>query len=182
MEEGNEQYRRLYLASEHYKLKGFKYIDVPWIIPPHITNITRPEGATPFTLANQTDLVGSSEQSFIYLVSLGQLTHGMYQTITPCFRDDAVDHWHQKYFTKLELFKNDIVNEYELDRMILNAQEFFNRYTTVKSIKTEEGYDLISEAGIELGSYGIREHVLVGKWIYGTGLAEPRLSKVIDAE
>lgn len=33
--------------------------------------------------------------------------------------------------------------------------------------------------GIELGSYGIREHKYL-KWVYGTGLAEPRFSNVLQ--
>ena len=41
----------------------------------------------------------------------------------------------------------------------------------------KELYD-IDYHGIELGSYGIR-HCQFLNWIYGTGCAEPRLSKVM---
>ena len=34
-------------------------------------------------------------------------------------------------------------------------------------------------AGIEVGSYGIRHHELVGHWAFGTGLAEPRYSQAM---
>ena len=42
----------------------------------------------------------------------------------------------------------------------------------------KEMYDIESCNGIELGSYGIREFAGF-RWIYGTGVAEPRLSLCI---
>lgn len=44
-------------------------------------------------------------------------------------------------------------------------------------------YDIEGEfenGWIELGSYGARQ-ALFGTWLYGTGLAEPRFSKVLHA-
>lgn len=44
--------------------------------------------------------------------------------------------------------------------------------------KVDYGYDLLL-SGIEVGSYGFREYKN-NKWIYGTGLAEPRFSQAFE--
>ena len=63
-----------------------------------------------------------------------------------------------------------------------DAQQFFSLHVPVDLVKTDdersdESYDIESN-GIELGSYGIRQHENI-TWVYGTGLAEPRLSIAI---
>jgi len=82
---------------------------------------------------------------------------------------------------KNELIKTDIVNKSELDKVIVIALDFFKKFfnkNDLDTIKTDNGYD-ITVKGIELGSYGIRECEFLN-WIYGTGCAEPRLSKLIN--
>jgi hypothetical protein len=61
-----------------------------------------------------------------------------------------------------------------------DALEFFSKYVIknfIKIVKTAEGFDL-EYRGVEIGSYGYRE-CLFTKWIYATGLAEPRFSRMI---
>jgi hypothetical protein len=48
----------------------------------------------------------------------------------------------------------------------------------IKIVKTNIGYDLELN-NIELGSYGVRKYGQL-HWVYGTGLAEPRFSKVCE--
>lgn len=166
----------------HYENKGFKRIEAPWTVSQYVDNITRPEDRVPFELKhNDKRLVASGEQSFLYLYLKEFLPLGQFQTITPCYRYESFDYLHTKYFMKNELIKTDIVNEVELDRMIVTALDFFYRFfpkLDLDTIKTKEGFD-ITVNGIELGSYGIRECEYL-KWIYGTGCAEPRTSKLIQ--
>ena len=67
-----------------------------------------------------------------------------------------------------------------LDDMMEMCLSFYSKYLPVKKVQTEIGFDIMSYDGIELGSYGVRSnpHPLIGSWNYGTGCAEPRLSKV----
>lgn len=166
----------------HYENKGFKRIEAPWTVSQYVDNITRPEDRVPFELKhNDKRLVASGEQSFLYLYLKEFLPLGQFQTITPCYRYESFDYLHTKYFMKNELIKTDVVNKVELDRMIVTALEFFYRFfpkTDLDTVKTEEGYD-ITVNGIELGSYGIRGCEFL-EWIYGTGCAEPRTSKLIQ--
>jgi hypothetical protein len=65
--------------------------------------------------------------------------------------------------------------------MIADAYEFHNKYVEVDIIETEPNtYDLVDkELRIELGSYGIRK-VDDLQFVYGTGVALPRLDTVIE--
>ena len=55
--------------------------------------------------------------------------------------------------------------------------EYANKIVEIPNDEGTIQYD-IDYHGIELGSYGIR-HCQFLNWIYGTGCAEPRLSKVM---
>jgi len=166
-------------STEFYEGKGFIRIESPWTVTPQISGITKPPGAKDFSIAEKGKvLVASGEQSFLYLYNKGFIPKGQFQTVTPCFRDEAFTPLHTKYFIKNELIKTDVVNEGELKKLIDTAQEFFNRWigkTDVVRINTGGiSYDIMYN-DIELGSYGIRECDFL-TWIYGTGVAEPRLS------
>ena len=87
---------------------------------------------------------------------------------------------------KNELIITDKVDTENLDYVIKSAESFFRTKVDfpddikIVEIPNDEGtiqYD-IEYHGIELGSYGIR-HCQFLNWIYGTGCAEPRLSKVM---
>ncbi len=176
-------YKLLDESLKHYENNGFKRIEAPWTVSPYVDDITRPKDRTPFELKhNGKRLVASGEQSFLYLYLKEFLPKGQYQTITPCYRLESFDFTHTKYFMKNELIKTDLVNESELNKMIDCSLKFFSNYfgpNKVDLITTSKtSYD-IEINGIELGSYGIRECELL-KWIYGTGCAEPRTSKLIQ--
>ena len=57
---------------------------------------------------------------------------------------------------------------------------FFNKYLKTKRLESSKDIlDILSLDGIELGSYGFRKHLDYG-WVFGTGVAEPRLSIALD--
>lgn len=82
---------------------------------------------------------------------------------------------------KVELIDTIDVNRKALLSMMEAAEWFFSQYLTTKIIPTSElSFDICEvRTNIELGSYGIRHHDILGSWVYGTGLAEPRLSYVL---
>lgn len=180
-------------AVYHYKQLGFEYIEVPWYAPESTISITRPENLyieNDFRINNKDQfLVASAEQSFLDMIINDKIKPGKYVAVTPCFRNDEVDILHQKYFMKCELIEYlDSFNMEDsikrLSSITMCALSFFishlpNVYIETTNDKTSIlSRDILSD-NIELGSYGIRSYN--GKyWIYGTGCAEPRLSKAIE--
>lgn len=190
-------------AIDWYKRGGFQYVEVPWAVPSHVVSITLPPTRRAFGVIEdgrkfENALVGSAEQSFLHLTLKGRLDLGQendprsYVTASPCFRDDHPDTLHQKQFMKVELFEPyymttpDAYLDVRLGRMIGRARGFFLNYIpehNLELVKTDEGWDITGN-GVELGSYGIRTCRLLGTtldvfaWVYGTGVAEPRLSQV----
>lgn len=175
-------YKLLNESLIHYENNGFQRIETPWTVSKYIDDITRPPDRTPFELMhNGKRLVASGEQSFLYLYLKEFVPRGQYQTITPCFRLESFDFTHTKYFIKNELIKTDVVNKIELDRIVVTALDFFSKFFSrldLDTVKTDDGFDIMVK-DIEIGSYGIRECDFL-KWIYGTGCAEPRTSKLIQ--
>lgn len=182
-------YRKIADAIEFYKARGYTYIETPWTVSENIDNITKPADRPHMQLKhNNKCLVASGEQSFLYLFAKDYLPKGKYQTVTPCFRYEPYDGLHSKCFMKNELIITDDVTEENLRKVINDAKEFFSKYINVKvecildtyNKLSPMTYDIVTEDGeIELGSYGIRTCGFL-KWIYGTGVAEPRLSKAIE--
>ena len=175
-------YEILSKSQKFYASKGFHVIEAPWTVSPYADDITRPELATPFELKhNGKRLVASGEQSFVYLNLKGFLPDGMYQSITPCFRNESFDALHTKYFLKNELFVIGDTSHDKLMSVLDNAMEFFRSFGLHVHIELYEeptpSYDIMC-GGVELGSYGIRTRNHM-KWIYGTGCAEPRLSTIL---
>lgn len=168
------------IANTFYKSKGFKYIDTPWLVDIEAYDSTTPESVSRFNVKDKY-LVASGEQSFIDMMSKKQLPNGRYCTTTPCFRDDIEDNLHKRYFLKTELIDTLNVSKSSLSDIIEICVEFFTKFTDVSVIQTgNESYDIIDlDTKIELGSYGIRS-VNNLKWVYATGLAEPRLSYVLS--
>jgi tRNA synthetases class II core domain (F) len=166
------------IINEYAKL-GYTYIEVPWLVNEEAIKATIPSFAKPLAVDSGTEanqLVGSAEQSFLYMALKNELPSGKYMALTPCFRDDKVDELHQKYFMKLELiiigkvYSSDVIHVMNDARYVLSQ---FSKKTMVVQ-PTDDGSDLTLN-GIEIGSYGKREYKNI-KWIYGTGLAEPRFS------
>jgi hypothetical protein len=167
-------------SIDYYENLGFKRIESPWTVSEYVDNLTKPENVQSFKIEyNNKCLVASGEQSFLYLYLKDFLPKGQFQTVTPCFRYESFDYTHTKYFIKNELIKTDIVNNNELDKIVNISFDFFKKYIpNLEVVKTDIGFD-IEYNGNELGSYGIRENHFL-KWIYATGCAEPRLSRIIN--
>jgi hypothetical protein len=177
-------YSKIASAVTYYEAKGYKQIEVPWIVSLDTMLATRPKGARLFsTFAGE--LVASGEQSFIEIRD--SLKPGKYQCVTPCFRDEPVkDELHRQYFIKNELIW--VLNSYEfsqphLESVIQDALNFFKQYGTAEVVDApifNAHYNKDIELnGIEVGSYGFRIHEGF-HWIYGTGCAEPRLTMAMD--
>jgi hypothetical protein len=194
---GPVQYRRLADATDYYKEFGFEYIDAPWLVQQKVDHATKPPFVKPIhhhvsALNHTFHFAASGEQSFIQLQldahRNGHKMEGRYQTITPCYRDEArIDAYRRIGFMKLELIDWSNTTETNLRQIVAASAGFFSRITEVKIIENdlthEHGLDIVTkEHDIELGSYGIRESEVGGyifRWVYATGLAEPRLSVAI---
>lgn len=174
-------------AERYYQQLGFSKVCVPWLVEEAVSNLTKPDERRNF-LVNELALVGSAEQGYLQMMLQGELAPGRYVATTPCFRDEeSLDFWHQQYFIKTELIDTAEVSPQGLERMIANAESFFSRFLRVKRVKI--GVDMVDlvevDSNTELGSYGLRSGALGGKdlsWVYGTGCAEPRLSKVLGLQ
>ena len=177
-------YQLLHESTVFYEANGFKRIEVPWTVTKEISAITKPAGKKDFELVHEDNkvLVASAEQSFLYLYAKGFLPAGSYQGLSPCFRREPITGFHNKYFLKNELNRTDLTSVTDLKSLIDTAFAFFKRYCPEEHLKVvptgKDSYD-IEFHGIELGSYGIRECSFV-KWLFGTGIAEPRLSMALS--
>lgn len=106
----NINYAMIASAINFYNRMGYQYIEVPWFIPANM--IQKAPTSNSFLLTkgqfidSTVSLVGSAEQSFLYLAQINRLLPNVkYVAITPCFREDKRDETHQPYFMKLELFE-----------------------------------------------------------------------------
>lgn len=191
-------YELLAEAKQYYSEKGFKYIEVPWVVSHGAYNATAPKNGH---VANGMIPVASGEQSFMQLILDGLLLVGRYCCITPCFRpwDTGVSREHVPQFMKLELIQYEI-KDYKENLKYYNTSyeelkdtvfSFMEKSVpNIKIVKTKDdprlectthvSHDIETKAGLELGSYGIRSHPAIGYWIYGTGLALPRLTSAIS--
>lgn len=178
-------YKFIHDAGVFYESKGFVRIEAPWTVTEAVSCITKPKGKKEFKLEHDDGkvLVASAEQSFLYLYLKNFLPKGTFQATTPCFRREAFDSLHTKYFMKTELIDTLNVNTLRLDEVVNIALEFFSTILPSKDLKvtgdglTNLAFD-IEYKGIELGSYGIRSCDYL-EWIYGTGIAEPRVSNAL---
>jgi len=185
-------YDLLVAASTHYAIHGYKRVEAPWIVNGRAMCATSPADAKLYSVDNKF-LVASGEQSFLQLIEEDLLPHGDYQCVTPCFRDDVLDEFHHRYFLKLELITYYGVKEprlSDLSEMKTVCMAFFRHHVACCEVQTDDEADpphkthtsdIVSLRGgvrdIELGSYGVRRHPTFGNWIYGTGVALPRLSQ-----
>lgn len=194
-------YKMLSNACAFYSAYGYAQTEVPWVVgvdESKSTFVGNPDDDISFKLSNSEVLVCSAEQGFVARMhDLALTPKTKYFSVSPCFRDERLDHTHSKWFIKLELFAyfsqedDGIAEEYKLafenDAMRFFGVCGFNRTTGAKLIKkyTDIGTDIYAETptrdgfSLELGSYGLRgigDKVIV----YGTGLALPRMSLAID--
>ncbi len=209
---GPAMYNHLLKAIEYYGKCGFEYVNVPWAVSKEAIMMTRPPFIKGDPMHYVVDNhradkwldrkpgqvlypVASAEQSFLQMAldnwKVNVRPVGDLCAMTPCFRNEPViDDLHQPYFMKVELISWDKTTHEDLTKMIAHARLLFEENVWVDCVPNTdpdpigiEAYDLVtSHTGIELGSYGIREHPKVGRWLYGTGLAEPRYTYAIEKE
>lgn len=170
-------------ALKYYNTLGYRYVEVPWLISDEALRVTLP----PDRVGLRTQygaLVGSAEQGFIQMMLDNELISGRCVAAGPCFRDEpVVDDLHQLTFFKVELIEVATMPIRDANRRIKDmADEAWVFFTSTWGIAerhaeivlTPDGLD-IEVNGIEVGSYGYRSYKDF-HWIYGTGLALPRLS------
>jgi len=179
-----EMWRNLSTMADYYEECGYRDLPQPWVASSQAINVTLPAGGTSTTLNDGQILVGSAEQCFIEALLSGDLQPGRWQAITPCFRNEPVfDELHKPYFMKLELIHympRDA--QASLVAMLDHAYGGFSRllkHDRPSNImeQTEINCCDLTLRGVEIGSYGIREHA-GHQWVYGTGIAEPRFTTV----
>ena len=175
-------YSVLVKAQKYYEKKGYLMLDVPWAVSEEADAATHPVWL-PMIPTMWGNLVGSAEQSFIDLMIKGKMPTGKRMAITPCFRPEKkYDQFHYPYFMKLELIEfrggEFCQPEEVLQAMIHDAVGFLGHHLQVETRDMGDGsFDIVSRGEkLELGSYGIRQYKDF-KWVYGTGVAEPRFSQ-----
>lgn len=166
-------------ATNWYKANGYRYIDVPWWCSSQAHRVTCPAEFAVYHagMAEEDDafFVGSAEQALLHMAIKGELEPGKYVATTPCFRaEPVITDTHKRVFMKVELMN---YGSKAYKELMNDAETFMERYShDIKRVETDIGFDLELN-GIEVGSYGWREHPLVPEpWSYGTGVAEPRFS------
>jgi len=181
-------YRLVARAIDAYEREGYDYVETPWLVSGNALEATLPSDRHGFRLGHPAReprsncLVGSAEQGFLQLMLDDALRPGHYCSAGPCFRDEpTVDDQHQLSFFKIELIHYLGQNQDWLDatnpRVMAHHADMvmwrlFDKEHELKCVQTEAGYDLQIN-GVEVGSYGKREHA-GHRWVYGTGLALPR--------
>lgn len=174
-------YAKIGAAQAYYSNLGYQECAVPWILSFEPYNATRPPNRKEFYCLDGY-LNASGEQSFLELMIQG-IPLTKHYCVTPCFRDEPIiDATHHRSFMKLELINTDATLE-NLQAMISDAVTFFSNYIPVVVIPTnseQTAFDIVDKHNtIELGSYGIRTYQ-GHTWIYGTGIALPRLDTIIQ--
>jgi hypothetical protein len=168
-------FRKLADSIDYFKSVGYEQLPVPWLVSAESGDATKPSWAIPMDTYGGR-LVASGENGFLELIKQGTLKPGKYVTCTPCFRaEPTIDATHKLWFQKVELIDT---MDFDFRALLEDALAFFSRYVDCRIEELEDGTsDIVTvDGGIELGSYGLRELPNFGKWAYGTGCAEPRLS------
>lgn len=152
-----------------YEERGYRNVDVPWVVQPEVAAMTFPDEGLTCQLGS---LVGSGEQGFL---ASKRVVGAKLMTITPCFRDEPkISDTNRYWFMKLELYRESFDGDYS--DFVSDALDLFDELGIgAETIETNEGHDIVDAHGMELGSYGFRE-VDGRSWAYGTGLALPRAS------
>ncbi len=175
--------QRVLEAIQYYQGLGYQPLDVPLVVDGVVSSHTKPKGVPELSHDNGKVYVASAEQSFLQLHKEGNLPDGKYQALTPCYRHERfVSDTHYLMFLKLELIVvGDCGCGYDLTESVCkDAKGFYSKYTTCESFwLAEEPIMDINSKGVELGSYGYRAMLDETPYVFGTGLAEPRLSYVM---
>lgn len=188
----NINYQNISKAIDFYKEAGYVYVDVPWYVTKDIIMMTKPNLDIPdYQLsANGKYLIASGEQGFLYSIMKGYLPPGKYVTCTPCYRFETQDWLHRKTFMKVELieFTHDMTRVLSSNSVEELSYKFFHsllplsKSSPICPVESDKGpLDIVTPMdwtlnGVEIGSYGVRQYKNLVKWVYGTGLAEPRFT------
>ena len=170
-------------AISYYSQRGFKLIDVPLIIDTKISEWTKPIGVPDLNHVNDKVYIASAEQSFLQLFYEKKLPEGRYIALTPCYRHEGIlDDTHFRMFLKLELLSYGCGDS--TFYLAYQALSFMRQYCNCQMIDTIIGTDIEDSLhSIELGSYGERRFFNSKQtYIYGTGIAEPRFSYVVNKQ
>lgn len=176
----------IHKATQWYMDKGCLLTSVPYLVDPDIMDSTCPEGVIDkrFTHVEGKQYVASAEQSFLQMEKDGKFTIDQSPMIalTPCYRDEAIlDETHLNIFLKLEIFEynpESVSADYFWANEMRNFLWENGLNTQIKP--TDLGFDVLDRFGLELGSFGYRVSPKGVKYVYGTGLAEPRASLAIS--
>lgn len=182
-------YSILHKALKYFSKKGFKQVEVPWRVSKEAI-----EGTFKSSESFKSDdkfLIGSAEQGFLELYLQNKLKDSQLMSVSPCFRNESEDYFHQQEFIKLELiyFSNYKISYSDIQyqafkRFIISfiIKKLKIKTSNIVILRTNESNSIYSEDilinGIEYGSYGIRQFQ-GNYYIYGTGIALPRASKII---
>lgn len=178
--QANVNWSRITRAIDFYVDRGYRYIEVPWLVGEEAYSITSPpDKEREWFRTHKGHPVASGEQSFLELLLKGKDV-GKAVCCTPCFRSEPVlDELRHLHFMKVELIS---APDVDFGTLMLDAWKFLeSEGLVVEWMKQIDGsIDLVEKiTGIELGSYGVRNTESF-TWSYGTGLAEPRYSYVYE--
>lgn len=171
----------------------YKYVEVPWAVSEKAIRSTF-SGEIKEVLSGPLYAVGSAEQSFVELQLQGKLEPGYYITVSPCFREESVhNEFTRPHFMKAEIYITKDASEETAKQLATASLKFFgyllskqlsdtfipdSKKIDLRLVPTDEGWDIMLN-GIELGSYGVRTYEGT-TWVYGTALAEPRFTAVVN--
>lgn len=176
-------------AMDFFSKKGYVPVSVPMIAGFDAIEMTLPDGLPVYSVKGKESLgayVGSAEQSFIQMIIDGNLPFGKYMALTPCVRyEEEFDDIHFPIFMKLELVDYASATDLRDDVIIGDVLRFLinniNQNPDVVDIETDGAHSKdIEYNGIEYGSYGKRRIGHFGVLHYGTGVAFPRASHIIN--
>ena len=184
-------YDLLNKAVKYFSKKGFKQVEVPWRVSKEAIDGTF-DSRQSFK-SDDKFLVGSAEQGFLELQLQDKLKGTQFMSISPCFRNEVEDYFHQQEFMKLELiyFSNyvtikEVIQYQIIKRFVLNfiIKKLKIKTSDIAILETKDNNSIYSEDilinGIEYGSYGIRQFK-DKYYIYGTVIALPRASKILKS-
>lgn len=186
-------YNLLNKALKYFSKKGFVQVEVPWRVSKRAIEGTF-DSRQSFK-ANDKFLIGSAEQGFLELClqdNLKDFKYNQLMSVSPCFRNEIPDYFHQQEFIKLELiYFSDIQIDKDVQYNIFRefVVSFIIKKLKIKTaniviLETKDNNSIYSEDilinGIEYGSYGIRQFQ-DKYYIYGTGIALPRASKILKS-
>lgn len=164
---------------------GYKQVEVNWIIPGYIGDITRPENAHRISVHSEEtfhngELIASGETGLIHDRGQYRDPDMRLMTCTPCFRSEPTyQHGlYEPWFMKVELMiANPTDGLVAATELMTTAKRIMGTWTRKLEFDPAIGDLFLNK--IEVGSYGVREYNGF-RWAYGTGLAEPRFTYALQ--